>query len=474
MCRVSRKFIKELPTMKLITESTLFVLLLCCCCCCLTVNAKCWVECPESQRNLSEPECFLKDDGKSSYCSKHIRSSDLSGQSISGYKFVSLSIDLTSKVQNLYIYNQIGSNLKIGAFRYHSEVRTLHVYYRDTYIRPDLFYLLPKISNLDLYQVKFRYFPHFSYSNQLLTYLRIRYFSFTYPGSYDSILRKGRVSGLSKLNRLELYPSQFLNTTDESFSGLTALTRLNLNRFHVPNPVATFSPLVKLHNLYYRYSELDDISFLSRTHSLFGLTHLSFHDNKITHIPTNLFSNYTKLYWLNLNFNKIASFEKDCFKTLRKLGQLHLHSNQLKELSTTAFRGLDSVNRIDLGRNSISHLSSRTFEYLKHLRYLHLYNLPLRCDCGLQWMSITGLTIYNSRCSTPPQHSNKYTTDPSIYVNCTQELSYQCFNRSNSCPTGSYCQDTLDRYTCVCEEEKHLFVTPLKKCVSYDKLKSCA
>ena len=457
--------------MKLITESTLFVLLLCCCC--LTVNARCWVECPKSQKGLSEPECFLKDDGNSSSCSKHIHSSDLTGQYISGYKFVSLLIDLTSIVQDLIIYNRIGSNLKIGASRSHPEIKHLRVYHGYAYFRPDFFHLLPELNYLDLSNVKFRYFPRFSGSNPLLTYLRVNSFSFAKLGSYNSILRHGCVSGLSQLNYLELYPSQFLTTTYESFSGLTALTGLYLNRFHVPNPVATFSPLVKLNNLGYQRSELADISFLSLTPSLFGLNYLSLQYNKIANIPSIVFSNYTKLGRLDIHYNQIASLEKDCFKGLRKLGHLDLRSNQLKELSTAAFRGMDSLSSINLRNNSMYHLSSKTFESLKQLRYLHLSNLPLRCDCGLQWMSRTGLTIFNPLCATPPQHSGKPATDPSIYVNCTQESPYQCFNRSNS-SNGSYCQDTLDSYTGVCREEKHLFVTLLNKFVGYDKLKSFA
>ena len=472
MCRVSRKFIKELPTMKLITESTLFVLLLCCCCC-LTVNARCWVECPKSQKGLSEPECFLKDDGKSNYCSKHILGSDLTGQSISVYKHVTLMLDLTSTVQSLYIWNKLGDKLKISTSSLHSEIKQLGIYDKYAEVQNDLFYMLPKLANLNLNEVKFQYFPRFSGSNPLLTFLSVSAFSFVHPRSYHSVLRKGRVSDLPLLNFLKLSSDQLLNTKDDSFSGLTALTALYLKRIYLPNPVDTLSPLVKLNTLGYQQSELDDISFLSQTSSLFGLTHLSFDRNKITHIPTDVFSNYANLKELNLNRNKITALEKDWFKGLDKLRELFLKSNQLKKLSATAFRGLDSVDKIYLGGNSISHLSSRAFEYLSQLQSIYLSNLPLHCDCGLQWMSKAGLSIHNPRCATPPQHSGKPATDPSIYVDCTQELSYQCFDRSNSCPTGSYCHDTIGSYTCVCEEENHYFVKPLNKCIGLDKLMSC-
>ena len=168
--------------------------------------------------------------------------------------------------------------------------------------------------------------------------------------------------------------------------------------------------------------------------------------------------------------NKISRLENESFKGLDRLIDIYLGRNQLRKLNATAFKGLESLTYIGLASNRISHLSSRIFESLPNLNRIYLSNSPLHCDCGLKWMSIVNLDISNSRCATPPQHSGKPATDSSIYVNCAQELSYQCFNRSNSCPTGSYCQDTLDSYTCVCEEENYLFITPFNKCVSYGRL----
>ena len=405
---------KELPNMKLITESTLFVLLLCCCCCCcccccVTGSDTCWVNCSESLTNLSKSECFLRDDGTSESC--YVR--------ISACENVTLLIDLTSKVQTLYIYNYI-INLEIGAVRSHPEVTQLTIHLNYTYIYPDLFYLFPQLRYLDLYEVEFQFFPYFSDSNPLLESLSMNAFSNTNPANH-SILRKGCVSGLSQLKTLLLFPDQFLNTTDDTFAGLTNLSNLQIYRFHVPNPVATFSPLVKLISLCYESSELADISFLSLTSSLFGLTYLKFHSNKITQIPTNVFLNYTNLTYIYLNYNEITTLEKDCFKGLSKLSYLNLDSNQLKDLSTTAFEGLDSLSWIDLSRNPICHLSSKTFEYHKQLCRLDLKDVPLCCDCDLQWMSKSNIPFYNPYCASPPQYVNKPATDPNIYIFCPPE-----------------------------------------------------
>ena len=403
--------------MKLITESALFVLLLCCCCfcccrCCITGSATCWVNCSDSVTNLSKSECFLRDDGTSESCIAEI----------SDCENVTLLIDLTSKVQTLDISNSIStSNLEIGADRSHPEVTQLTISSNHVNIHPELLYSFPELSYLYLYSVKFQFFPYLSDSNRLLTYLTVDFFSLTDPGD-NSILRKGCVSGLSQLSTLHLYPNQFLTTTDESFSGLSNLITLYLDTFHVPNPVATFSPLVKLNYLFYQSSELADISFLSLTPSLFGLNSLSFQYNKITHIPSNVFLNYTNLNYLYLYDNGIATLEKDCFKGLSKLSFLDIDLNQLKELSTTAFEGLDSLTWIYLNNNPICHLSSKTFESLKQLRRLDLKDVPLCCDCDLQWISKSNLTLYSPYCNTPPQYSGKSATDPSIYVNCPPEF----------------------------------------------------
>ena len=454
--------------MKLITVSKLFVLLLCCCYF-LTVNAECWIECPESQINLPELQCLLKDDGNSTSCTKHITESDLAGHSTSNYSRVALSLKLNSTIK-LQIFNAVRyANLKVGAFRLHPKITELTIYHRQTYIRPDLLHLLPHLKYLNLYNVKFRYFPYFQYSSPALTYLRINSPSF-FPG-FDNILRKGHLSDLPKLKDLYLNFKQFFITTDDTFSGLTALKSLYIVRVHCHNTVVTFSPLVSLTKLRFERSGLTDISFLKRTTILYRLTSLSLGNNLITSLQCEIFSNYTNLQWLNLNSNKISRLENGCFSRLNALHFLHLSNNQLREINIATFTKSKSLHLITLSGNVIPHLSSRMFEYLSpSFKYLHLLDVPLHCDCGLKWMSIVNLNIYYSRCSTPSQHSGKAATDPSIYVNCTQELSYQCFNRTNSCPTGSHCQDTLDSYTCVCEEENYHFVKHLDKCVSSNRI----
>ena len=415
-------------------NNLLIVLLLLLCYYSLSVKGfhDCRVECSDIERSKSDPTCFLRDN----YC--HISTFTLRRQNITGFNQISVLMDLPD-ASGILIWNSLGTKLRLGAFAYNDRLEFFQV--RGTvYIRPDVFFLFPNLKFLDS-SAELEYFPYFSRSNKLLTLLHLNFLT---PNNPTKTLRKGHVSGLRRLKSLTIIPFSGLNLTDQTFSGLTALTNLEVRGVHIPNPAATLSPLVRLKELHYRSSGLTNVSFLSQTPSLHGLTFLSFFNNRITSIPA--ISNYHNLVRLSLESNRITRIENKWFNNGTALVRLHIENNP------------------------ISHLSSRAFEYLPNLNVIHLYGLPLHCDCSLQWLSKVNLNIISSRCATPPQHSGKRATDPSIYVDCTQELSYQCFDRSNSCPTGGYCQDTLDSYTCVCEEENYYFVKPLNKCVSSDVL----
>ena len=155
---------------------------------------------------------------------------------------------------------------------------------------------------------------------------------------------------------------------------------------------------------------------------------------------------------LYLHSNRLARLERGTFIGLNNLKSLHLHSNPIQDICITAFKGLlESLARLSLAFTSLTSLSSRMFEYLPGLKLIDLYRTPLHCDCSLQWLSRVhhNFSIFISShaiCASPSEHINKPATDLSIYRDCTQDLSYQCFNRSISYPSGSSCRDTLDTY----------------------------
>ena len=444
------------------------------CVCWETGDTRCGVECDESQRGLPLPTCYLRDDGTSTECRIDIRNTDTEMRTLGNFDKLTLVLDLQTRVNRLRVYNYISSQLKVSAFRFHREITSLTIQYRNIQIHPGMFFLLPDLKYLRIYSVFSEYFPYFAYTNRFLTHLFI--LGFDIPSANSRILAGGHVSGLTRLKLLYLSPNQYINTTDQSFTGLTALTTLYLRISHIPNPVTTLSPLVRLRQLWLHNCRLTDISFLTRTPYLYGLTYLLLNNNLITRIQPGIFSGYTNLVNLHLHSNRLVQLECGTFTGINNLKYLDLGSNPIQNICFTAFKGLESLTGLYLQSTSLTSLSSRMFEYLYSLRYIWLSSTPLHCDCSLQWLSRVqhnfSLTLDNARCSSPSEHINKLATDLSIYRECTRDLSYQCFNRSISCPSGTSCQDTLDTYSCVCQQEGDLFVRSLNKCVSSEEMSS--
>ena len=443
------------------------------CVCWETGHTSCGVECDEFQRGLAQPTCYLRDDGTSTDCRISTPIEDTEIRRLGSFDKLTLMLDLQKRVNRLHIVNSNSyytNQLEVSTFRFHRKITSLTI--SNFTIHPGMLDLVPNLKFLRMGSVSFEYFPYLAHANRL-TYLSI--YKIDIPSTTPRILAGGHLSGLTRLKYLSLYPGrQYINTTDQSFTGLTALTYLYIESFHIPNPVTTLSPLVRLRKLRLHSCELTDISFLTRTPSLYGLTYLDLGYNLITRIQPGIFSGYTNLEYLLLYSNRIAQLECGAFTGLSNLEILYLISNPIQNICFTAFKGLESLAGLYLRYTSLTSLSSRMFEYLYSLKSIYLSDTPLHCDCSLHWLSRVqhnfGLYIYAS-CASPSEHINKAATDLSIYnYNCTQDLSYQCFNRSISCPSGTSCQDTLDTYLCVCQQEGDLFVRSLNRCVSREEL----
>ena len=444
------------------------------CVCWETGDTRCWMEYDASQSGLYLPTCYLRDDGTSTDCGIDLGITLKELWRLGSFVKLTLMLDLQKRVERLHMYyiNTIRYELlEVSTFRFHRKITSLTISHFA--IHPGMLVLLPNLKFLRMGSVSFEYFPYLTHANRL-TYLSIHRFDI--PSTTNSILARDHLSGLTRLKYLSLSPNQYISTTDQSFTGLTSLTYLYLGSFYIPNPVTTLSPLVRLRQIGLH----GDISFLTRTPSLYGLTYLRLYDNLITRIQPGIFSGYTNLVYLHLYGNRIAQLDCGAFTGLNNLKYLYLSSNPIQNICFTAFKGLESLAGLYLQSTSLTSISSRMFEYLPSLEYIDLYRTPLHCNCSLQWLSrvqhnfgLFGLlAMRNARCSSPSEHNSKLASDLSIYKECTRDLSYQCFNRSISCPSGTSCRDTLDTYICVCQQVGDLFDRSLNKCVSSEKLSS--
>ena len=433
----------------------------------LSVDARCWVDCSVYQYNVLLPYCYLNDDESDGTCDIQVSTSDLTELQSQNWTKVNLFINVTHSV-DLRVTNGLSDYiLELRAFRSIDQVTKLKIYYNNLIMSHQVLYNLRNLRYIYCYKVAFSHFPSFTDNSQLI-YLYLYHYTIL---SNDTKIRSSLVSGLSNLKYLKIHPRNRGKLANNALTGLTALTRISLSYIMLSDYVNTLSPLVRLKHLYFHDLILSDITFLKQTPGLYGLTYISFWNNNIKSFPADTFKNYTQLETLNMGDNSISLINRFHSKNLRSL---YLYNNQITHVPEDTFRDTPLLTIIRLNNNDITRLSSRTFGHLDQIKYINIHNNPLLCDCGLRWLYNVsqeyGIQFQDPLCATPPQHEGISALNSSLYTNCSEELSYQCFNRTISCPAGSYCQDTRDSYKCVCEGEGVGFSRTLNQCVDYEAM----
>ena len=431
----------------------------------LSVNARCWVHCPAFQLNELQPYCYLNDEEGDRDCTISVTNSDLTELQSQNWNKVNLFINVTNSV-SLNVFNQLSEyGLELRSFRNIEQVTRLNIWYNKLLMSHYILYNLQNLRSIVCHEVAFHHFPPFSVNSEL-TYLYVYYYTIM---SNEPRIRSGLISGLSNLQYLRISPLNRGKLANNALTGLTALTRIYLRNIVISDYVNTLSPLVRLKGLTIHNCGVSNISFLKQTPVLYGLTYIAFISNEIESFPADTFQNYTQLERLDMGYNSISKINRFYSQSIKIL---YLYRNQITHISEDAFRDTPLLTRIHLNSNAITRLSSRMFEHLHQIKDIYIQDNPLHCDCNLKWLyNVTqeyGIQIYYPRCATPPQHEGISALDSSLYTNCTEEQSYHCFNRTISCPEGSYCQDTRDSYKCVCEGDGVGFSRTLNQCVDYE------
>ncbi|KAI6653439.1 Protein slit isoform X3 [Oopsacas minuta] len=438
----------------------------------IVVEAVCSINCPNESIGSLEPFCYLNDDGGSRLCEIYVDTSELNGLTNRNWTKIKLVINVTDRINTIEIRSDLSDyQLEINAYRQFNNISTFQSGYNNHIVSLSVLTSLPNLVHFHMYYGNFYHFPAFSLFNKQLTYLKLNYFGIR---SNVKFIRRSFVNELPNLEYLYLYFMNILVATENIFSGLTALTGLNTENLQLTNPIMTLSPLVRLKALSIGYSGLSEIDFLKQTPSLYQLTSIDFSMNNIQLFNSDVFSDYTQLERLDLHSNSITIINRTNVNKLSNLDFLNLGYNQISTVPEDSFRDMPQLIIVILYFNSITTISSKVFEHLSKIEAVYLSNNPFHCDCRLEWMSIVSQKYYidfhNPSCNTPPEHKGKSVLLPSLYTNCTRELSYQCFSKSVKCPRGSYCQDTLHSYECVCEGKGVVFSRSLNSCIDYEKL----
>ncbi|KAI6647894.1 Fibrillin-2-like [Oopsacas minuta] len=209
---------------------------------------------------------------------------------------------------------------------------------------------------------------------------------------------------------------------------------------------------------------------------LSNLVYLRFYNSDFTSITKGALDGLNSLTYLSFQNNKLSIIEDGTFNELSSMLQLHLQNNGIKIISNNVFEGLTELTYLNLEENpgfpieALINTRSLRYVYLRYNDYhtldpyvfqqlksqtsIYIYvNDPFICDCRLQWTSIVsqyGVYIRNGYCSEPSIFFQNSITNPLLYTNCTQTESYQCFDKSITCPSNEVCHNTQNGYLCSC------------------------
>ena len=431
----------------------------------LSVDARCWIHCPNFQFDALQPYCYINDDEGDQYCGIPVSTYHLTGLRSQNWTKVNLFINVTNSLY-LSVYNYLFDyGLELRTFRNIDQVTGLDIGDNNLIMSHQVLHNLQNLRDIFCIRVAFPHFPPFSVNSKLTS---LYVWNYTIM-SNDPRINSSHISGLSNLEVLSIQPLNKSKLANNAFTGLTVLTEVDLRNIVISDYVNTLSSLVSLKGLYINDCGVSDISFLKQTPCLYGLNYISFSKNNIRSFTADTFKNYTQLERLDIGYNSISIINRFYSKNLKSL---YLHYNQITHVPEDVFRDTPLLGYISLRGNNVTKLSSRTFEHLYHFKQIYLNSNTLHCDCSLKWMFNVsqeyGIRFNYPLCATPPQHEGISALNSSLYTNCNEEQSYQCFNRTISCPVGSYCQDTRDSYKCVCEGEGIGFSRTFNQCVDYE------
>ena len=237
-----------------------------------------------------------------------------------------------------------------------------------------------------------------------------------------------------------------------SFTNLHSLTYLSSGFQASGTPRLDSSMVSGLENLvflYIRNSNFQEIN-LDAFQNLNALTFLTIYSSPFLTLQNGVFDSLTRLVILQLGSTSISHVGNSVFEALNQLKYFALYDSPNFPLESLAYaRGLEGLI---LGYGSYSTLDPFLFQQLISLTYLHINDNPILCDCNLEWipnLAQQGVNILGS-CSFPISAQGISISNSLLYINCSQTESYQCFNRSITCPSNEFCHNTGDCYTCGC------------------------
>lgn len=213
-------------------------------------------------------------------------------------------------------------------------------------------------------------------------------------------------SGLDGLKRLSKFylDGNYLKKIDTShyhiFQDTLTVLDLSGNQIRFLDgsiPLSPFKNLSKLSDLKLDGQRPYGLTSLPRTlfRGLYSLKFLYLTNNKIFHIPNDVFDDLIGLHFLTLDncCIGVTQLQPGVFKNLKNLTKLIVENMGIHNFSKEIFGNLSQLKTIQLNRNAMQNIHVDALESLPELHYLDIRNVPLSCTCKNRLLR--NWTVYN-------------------------------------------------------------------------------
>lgn len=128
-----------------------------------------------------------------------------------------------------------------------------------------------------------------------------------------------------------------------------------------------------------------------------ALTKLDASKNKLTEVPSHVFSNTTKLEYLDLSNNSIVQVHPAAFLGLDQLKVLNLPNNQIHELDPQTLWSMPNLRIFDISANSLKKLNAHMFDKSAKLDRLDMSSNPISNLSNATFTYLLDLSLLNLR-----------------------------------------------------------------------------
>ena len=213
-----------------------------------------------------------------------------------------------------------------------------------------------------------------------------------------------------------------------------------------------------------------------------SLEYFYWYDGGVTEIASDAFYGLISLKSIGLLGNDIHELYDCTFSDLETLLYMDLISNDVRKVGEYAFIGLDGMETISLDHNPSFPLNTLTlaksikqfslkfydpslinaqfFQQFPNLNRISFKSIPFDCSCKYEWISKleSDFNINLQLDTFCPGLAGMQVDDSSLYTNCNNNVTYECFDHSIVCEGENWLRvDSGNSCICTYPPEHRLY-----------------